>query len=119
MSEEKKAKPAVEAEAVGDEVRVVEWDGDSWEVAVDGDGWPLAAGLAFSEIVNMPDIDYQGARGLKYVATFIEGVVGQVQWARFSRKPGRKTSDLRRFFDAILTQAYGFKGSGEAEASSD
>jgi hypothetical protein len=114
MSEEVEPKSAVEAEATDEPGtdRVVEFDGEQWTVTVDGDGWPLEAGLAFSEILAAED-DVTGLRSLKHVATFVEVVVGPAQWRRFQRKPGRRVGDLGRFFQEITHQAYGFQGPGE------
>lgn len=120
MSETKKPKTPVEAEATDEPGtdRTVEWGGDTWTVAVDGDGWPLDAGMAFSEIMNMED-DVTGLKAAKHVGVFMESVLGAAQWRKFTKAPGRRMADLTPFFNAVLTQAYGFQGLGESSASSD
>lgn len=109
----KEDKTAVEAEATDEPGtdRIVNFDDQEWTVTVDGDGWPMEAGLAFSEILN--DDDTTGLRSLKHVARFVEAVIGPAQWRRFQAKPGRRVSDLNLFFREITRQAYGFKEPGE------
>lgn len=81
----------------------VHYKGSTYKVDTNGDGWPIDASLAFSQILNTPDD--QPMRAIEPMGVFLGAVLPPAQWAAFRRT--NRTADLRGLFDAVLAQAFG------------
>lgn len=82
------------------------YNGVTYPLHANGDGWPMDASIAFAEILSSEPTAIGNVKAVKHIATFLAAVLGPAGWARF-RATNPQTSDMRGIYDAIIEVLFG------------
>ena len=104
--EASEANEAARNEADPPAALTVEHGGITYQLNGQPDSWPMEASIAFAEILDAEPTGVGAMKTAKYVAAFLEAVLGPAGWVQF-RRTNPTTGDMREMYQASFRRLMG------------